>query len=157
MVFTSFYIRSHPPPARTPKASALSLNSPHISIRYPPPRNLHVVQREIERLGVRQHALRQKINNARMQQQELEMQFEFESLTQRRAFGPIMIITFKNHALDEYLLDCLQWIQDPAQGNMVRLGAGSLSEELRKYNLNEYVKVIRILPGLCCGLCGWRV
>ena len=64
-----------------------------------------------------------------------------------REFGPIVVITFKNHSLDEFLLDILTWLQqrDSESGcistleGIVRIGSRSKCPQLNDYNLKELV------------------
>lgn len=49
------------------------------------------------------------------------------------------MLTYKNHALDQFLEDCLQFCKD-----LVRVGGRSQSEKLKQYNLNEVVKFLLI-------------
>jgi hypothetical protein len=42
------------------------------------------------------------------------------------------VLTYKNHALDQFLEDCLEFCD-----NIVRVGGRSQSEALKKYNLHE--------------------
>eukprot|EP01012_Entosiphon_sulcatum_P009431 TRINITY_DN152_c0_g1_i6.p1 TRINITY_DN152_c0_g1~~TRINITY_DN152_c0_g1_i6.p1 ORF type:complete len:1294 (+),score=241.51 TRINITY_DN152_c0_g1_i6:1279-5160(+) len=52
-----------------------------------------------------------------------------------REFGPIVVITYKNRALDEFLLDCLNWADrgDDFLHGVVRLGGGCVNKELSPY------------------------
>lgn len=50
---------------------------------------------------------------------------------------PILVITFKNHALDQFLEKCLEFCKD--EGNIVRVGGRSKNEKLLKYNLQAHM------------------
>ncbi|RUS87045.1 hypothetical protein EGW08_005198 [Elysia chlorotica] len=51
----------------------------------------------------------------------------------RNQFSPILLVCYTNHALDQFLEGVLQFFQ----GNLVRVGSRSKSEELDEYNLRS--------------------
>merc|ERR1712130_186476 len=51
--------------------------------------------------------------------------------------GPIMILTYKNHALDQFLIGCLSFTKA-----IVRVGSRSKSEVLENYNLKALSKKV---------------
>lgn len=50
---------------------------------------------------------------------------------------PILVITFKNHALDQFLEKCLDFCK--GEGSIVRVGGRSKNETLLKYNLQAHM------------------
>ena len=50
-----------------------------------------------------------------------------------RPYGPILVLTYKNHALDEFLCGLLK----EGITNIIRVGGGSRQGPLEKYNMNE--------------------
>eukprot|EP01059_Diplonema_ambulator_P019533 TRINITY_DN3293_c0_g1_i1.p1 TRINITY_DN3293_c0_g1~~TRINITY_DN3293_c0_g1_i1.p1 ORF type:complete len:1890 (+),score=667.66 TRINITY_DN3293_c0_g1_i1:65-5734(+) len=67
--------------------------------------------------------------------------------------GPIQIITYKNHSLDEFLMDVKPSLRDDRQDpgkkeGLVRFGSRSQCEELMQYNVNELVKRFEMEPNL---------
>lgn len=50
---------------------------------------------------------------------------------------PILVITFKNHALDQFLEKCLVFCK--GEGSVVRVGGRSKNEKLLKYNLQAHM------------------
>ena len=67
--------------------------------------------------------------------------------------GPIQIITYKNHSLDEFMMDVMPSVKrsevDPSRREgLVRFGSRSQCEELDQYNVREVVKRFEIDPNL---------
>ena len=55
--------------------------------------------------------------------------------------GPILVLTYTNHALDQFLLDLVQKCSfEPGIGGLVRIGSQSKAEALQPYNLFDLAK-----------------
>eukprot|EP01018_Ginkgo_biloba_P035956 Gb_31147 [translate_table: standard] len=54
--------------------------------------------------------------------------------------GPIIVITYKNHSLDQFLVSCLKF----CKGKLVRVGGRSTEPVLEKYNLNLNLNEVNI-------------
>ena len=52
---------------------------------------------------------------------------------EQRPKGPILVLTYKNHALDEFLKELLQYFP----GEVVRVGGRSKDDDLANCNLKE--------------------
>eukprot|EP00659_Diplonema_papillatum_P014056 gene14056-21508_t len=84
---------------------------------------------------------------------ELEQKKELAMREWRQDSGPIQIITYKNHSLDEFLMDVKpslrDSIEDPTRKDgLVRFGSRSQCEELMQYNVVEHVRRFEAEPNI---------
>ena len=55
--------------------------------------------------------------------------------------GPILVLTYTNHALDQFLLDLVRKCSfEPGIGGLVRIGGNSKAEALQPFNLFDLAK-----------------
>jgi hypothetical protein len=64
-----------------------------------------------------------------------------------RPSGPILVLTYKNHALDQFLQDCLQFCS-----SVVRVGGRSTNEALQEKNIHQLKRKERIPEDLATQL-----
>eukprot|EP00667_Euglena_gracilis_P000296 EG_transcript_296 len=105
--------------------------------------------RELEALrGQLQTAHRAMLQAERRRQQlsgqrgRRQAEVQHEGAVWAEDFGPIVVVTYKNHSLDEFLLDMLRWLEgrDGAASGLegvVRIGSRSRCRQLADYNLRE--------------------
>eukprot|EP01061_Rhynchopus_euleeides_P007548 TRINITY_DN16596_c0_g1_i1.p1 TRINITY_DN16596_c0_g1~~TRINITY_DN16596_c0_g1_i1.p1 ORF type:complete len:1861 (+),score=636.71 TRINITY_DN16596_c0_g1_i1:235-5817(+) len=83
----------------------------------------------------------------------LEQKREKETQALQLDSGPIQIITYKNHSLDEFMMDVMPSVRasvdEPTRKEgLVRFGSRSQCEELQQYNVNEHVRRFDLEPQL---------
>eukprot|EP01064_Diplonema_japonicum_P008246 TRINITY_DN15729_c0_g1_i1.p1 TRINITY_DN15729_c0_g1~~TRINITY_DN15729_c0_g1_i1.p1 ORF type:complete len:1860 (+),score=509.10 TRINITY_DN15729_c0_g1_i1:53-5632(+) len=99
------------------------------------------------------HAIDEKQSALFAEIMKLEQKKERDMAELIKDTGPIQIITYKNHSLDEFLMDVKPSLRDDVHDpskkeGLVRFGSRSQCEELIQYNVNEHVRRFEIEPNL---------
>eukprot|EP00756_Hemistasia_phaeocysticola_P032135 Hpha_TRINITY_DN16394_c1_g16::TRINITY_DN16394_c1_g16_i1::g.58976::m.58976 len=84
---------------------------------------------------------------------ELEQQWGMVLQQWEEDAGPIQVITYKNHSLDEFLMDVKPSLEDSSEDRtmkdgLVRFGSRSQCEELERYNIRETVRAFESEPNI---------
>ena len=83
----------------------------------------------------------------------LEQKKEQAMLEYEKDTGPIQIITYKNHSLDEFLMDVMPSLKVAKEDSnrregIVRFGSRSQCDELLQYNVNEHTRRFETDPNM---------
>lgn len=63
--------------------------------------------------------------------------------------GPVMVITYKNHSLDQFLISCLRFCGNRKTEDLVRLGGRSTDPLLDRYNMSKHLNEGNIFNSDC--------
>eukprot|EP00808_Paulinella_micropora_P004869 g47952.t1 len=104
-------------------------------------------EQERKKLVSERHELFESLHKARQERNTLSQRItaraeeEQTAMAERRSLT-VLVITYKNHALDDFLKGCLRFTQQ-----LVRIGGMSEEKELDAYNLNRLVSSLKRQSG----------
>ena len=103
---------------------------------------LRSINRSLREHFIERDDLRQQKSRLLEARQVLRSVTSHSSQQRQNDLGPILVVTFKNHALDEMLVDCKKFMNlEGAQGQLIRLGRRSQCKELEPHNLRAVMRM----------------